>query len=231
MTDTTPMELDKQGLRELLPFHVNRSLDAAQTLQVQAGLEHYPELRAELAWLQTMRHTLQEHPLDPLPPGDLGWSVLAQRLASEAVPQARRAVRNEPGWLDTMRAWLQVNLMPVMATACALLVLQGVVIGTLLRPGEVYVPAGGPDSVGTPAQGVLLQVTLRPFATEPQWRAVLRRYQANIVQGPSALGIYTVQVPPSSALGPLPLDAAQVAVRLQREGSQVFESVSPAQEP
>lgn len=228
MTDTTNLGLDKPQLRELLPFHANQTLDATQTAQVQSGLQRYPELQAELAWLQTMRNTVQEQPLDPLPAGDLGWSTLARRIESERAQKARPATRAEPGWQDKLRAWLQLNFTSVMATACAVLVIQGVVIGSLLQRDETYIPAGAPDPVAATATGVLLHIAIRPTVTEPQLREALRRFKANIVQGPTALGIYTVQIEPSGDVGVVPLDATQLSQRLLSEAGSVFESVTPA---
>jgi len=228
MTDTATPELDKQQLRELLPFHANQTLDATQMAQVQSGLKRYPELQAELAWLQTMRQTVQKQPLDPLPTGDLGWSTLAKRIESERAQKARPATRTEPGWQETLRAWLQLNFMPVMVTACAVLVIQGVVIGSLLQQDETYIPAGTPDPVAATAPGVLLHIAIRPTVTEPQLREALRRFKANIVQGPSALGIYTVQIAPASEGSAAPLDATQLSQRLLSEAGSVFESVTPA---
>lgn len=228
MTDTANLELDKQQLRELLPFHANQTLDPAQTAQVLSGLKRYPELQAELAWLQTMRQTVQEQPLDPLPAGDLGWSTLAKRIESERAQKAHPATRAESSWQDKLRAWLQLNFTPVMATACAVLLIQGVVIGSLMQRDETYIPAGAPDPVAATATGVLLHIAIRPNVTEPQLRDALRRFKANIVQGPSALGIYTVQIDPASDGGATPLDAMQLSQRLLSEGGSVFESVTLA---
>ena len=49
------------------------------------------------------------------------------------------------------------------------------------------------------ARGTLLQVTFVPDATEMQIRTLLARVDARIVEGPGALGVYTVSVPPEQA--------------------------------
>ncbi|MDP3833956.1 MAG: hypothetical protein Q8Q82_08345, partial [Hydrogenophaga sp.] len=69
-----------------------------------------------------------------------------------------------------------------------------------------------------------IQVTVRPTATEAQWREALQRFNASIVQGPTALGVYTLRV---QAAG----DARALAQRLLAEAGGVFDSASPAEGP
>ncbi|MBL0917948.1 MAG: hypothetical protein IBJ14_04540 [Hydrogenophaga sp.] len=216
---------DKHGLRALLPLAANGTLTPAQQAQLDAGLLRHPELQHELRWLQTLRETLHAQPLDPVPEGDLGWSAFAQRLPA-ASPTPRRA---SPGWAERLRDWLQANTLPVLATACALLVAQAVVIGTLMQPGADYRAAGGPTA--TQATGVLLHVTVRASVTEPQLREALRRANARIVNGPSALGVYTLRVEAGADGTPRDAQAQRLAQALLADAGAVFDSASPAEGP
>ncbi len=216
---------DKQGLRALLPLAANGTLTPAQQAQLDAGLLRHPELRHELRWLQALRETLHTQPLDPVPEGDLGWSAFAQRLpAASAKPQPAR-----PGWAERLRDWLQANTLPVLATACALLVAQAVVIGTLMPTGTDYRAAGGPTT--TQAAGVLLHVTVRASVTEPQLREALRRANARIVNGPSALGVYTLRFETGADGTPRDAQAQRLVQALLAEAGTVFDSASPAEGP
>lgn len=228
MADTD--EPGKRQLLELLPLAANRTLTPAQQALLEAGLARHPELQHELRWLQTLRETVQAQPLDPLPTGDLGWSRLEARMASsEAQKHRRRAAAQAPsrGWLARLRDWLEPRFVPVLAMACVLLVAQTVLIGTLVQQDGTYTAAGGGPQVGQTAEGVLLHVTVRPATTELQLREALRRFNARIVNGPSALGIYTLRVAP--APGGVASTAAQAAQRLTREAGDVFDSASPAE--
>lgn len=228
MTENDGDTFNKQQLRELLPFHANQTLGETQAEQVRTGLQRYPELAAELAWLQGMRKTMQDQPLDPLPAGDLGWSTLAARIEAQRQPSPARPVPAGISWTERLAAWLQRNLVPVMATACAVLVAQAVVIATLVQQDPGYVAAGAPEpGLGT-SSGVLLHVTIAPTVTQAQLTETLHRYKASIVQGPTALGIYTLQINPASDSGPESRNAAVLARRLQREAATVFETVTPA---
>lgn len=228
MADTD--EPGKRQLLELLPLAANRTLTPAQQALLEAGLARHPELQHELRWLQTLRETVQAEPLDPLPTGDLGWSRFEARMASsEAQKHRRRAAAQTPsrGWLARLRDWLEPRFVPVLAMACVLLVAQTVLIGTLVQQDGTYTAAGGGPQVGQTAEGVLLHVTVRPATTELQMREALRRFNARIVNGPSALGIYTLRVAP--APGDVAATAAQAAQRLTREAGDVFDSASPAE--
>lgn len=217
-------ELDLRQLRELLPLAANRSLTPAQQAQLAQGLARHPELKHELLWLTTLRQTVQEQPLDPLPGGDLGWEKLAQRMAADA--QHKRPAAHHPHrhWLAQLRDWLQPNAMPVLATACVLLVAQTVLIGTLVQREATFEAAGAHDPAVGNTAGVLLHVTVRPTVTEQQLREALRRFQARIVNGPSALGIYTLRLDTQAG-------AQAAAQQLTTEGGAVFDSATPAREP
>ncbi|WP_457282245.1 hypothetical protein [Polaromonas sp. P5_D5] len=228
MTEHDTDAVNKQQLRELLPFHANQTLDEAQAEQVRAGLQRYPELAAELAWLQGMRRTVQDLPLDPLPAGDLGWSTLAARIEAQRQPKLARPGSADTAWPEMLRTWLQRNLIPIMATACAVLVAQAVVIATLVQQDPGYVAAGAPEPVLSTSSGVLLHATIAPTVTQAQLTETLHRHKATIVQGPTALGIYTLQIKPAGDGEPESRNAAVLAQRLQREAATVFETVTPA---
>lgn len=228
MTEHDTDAVNKQQLRELLPFHANQTLDDAQAEQVRAGLQRYPELAAELAWLQGMRKTIRDQPLEPLPAGDLGWSTLAGRIEGQREPKLVHLAQPRPVWPEKLRAWLQRNFIPVMATACAVLVAQALVIATLVQQDPGYVAAGAPEPVVGASSGVLLHVTIAPTVTQTQLTEALHRYKATIVQGPTALGIYTLQIKTTSNGEPESRNSAILAQRLQREAATIFETVTPA---
>jgi len=216
-------EPDRQQLREWLPLAANGTLSPNLLALLEAGLARHPELRHELTWLQTLRQTVQTEPLDAVPAGDLGWSKLERRIAASASPRRQPAAAPAPAWATRLRDWLLANFGPVLVTACVLMVAQAVLIGTLVREGSSYEAAGGEPAVQGVAGTVLLHVTVRGDATEQQLREALQRFNAGIVAGPSALGIYTLRVSGEGAA-----DARALAQRLTSEAGNVFDSASPA---
>ena len=211
-------EPDLQQLREWLPLAANGTLSPDLLALLDAGLARHPELRHDLTWLQTLRQTVHTEPLDALPAGDLGWSKLERRIAASTSP--RRQPAAPPAWSTRLRDWLLANFGPVLVTACVLMVAQAVLIATLVREGSNYEAAGGEPTVQSVAGTVLLHVTVRGDATEQQLREALQRFNASIVAGPGALGIYTLRVSGS--------DDRALAQRLTSEAGSVFDSASPA---
>lgn len=215
-------DVERQQLREWLPLAANGTLSPQQLAQVEAGLLRHPDLKHELLWLQTLRRTVHDLPLDAVPEGDLGWSKLERRMGA-GVATKRRPVAPPP-WSARLRDWLQANFAPVLVAACVLMVSQTVLIGTLVREASSFEAAGGKPPVAGVSDGVLLHVTVRGDATERQLREALLRFNATIVAGPSALGIYTLRMPATSAAP----DARALATQLTREAGSVFESAAPA---
>jgi anti-sigma factor RsiW len=188
---------------ELLPWYANGTLPAVQRIEVDRHLGACERCRAELAWITRLAADVKAS--TPQPAGDLGLDRLLQRISPESnVLPLRR--RERPRWLA-----------PALALAASVLVAQAVVIGVLLHERQQTLHTlGGPPV----AQGTLLQITFVPEAPEKQIRALLARVEARIVDGPGALGVYTVSVVP---------ERAEAALRELQAAQNVVASVAPAQ--
>jgi hypothetical protein len=123
---------------------------------------------------------------------------------------AMRPMPPAPSLIDRITAWLDNTLgvhSPAMAFGIAAVVLaQAGVIGALLlnnpaqqTPLSGSAPPAATTSANVPADTVLLTVAFAPQATELAMRQVLAAASAQLVAGPSALGLYTVAVPAASA--------------------------------
>ena len=131
-------------------------------------------------------------------------------------PDVRRIKQSAPSWQDRISAWLNSTVgirSPAMAFSVAAVVLvQAGVIGALLltSPAEQALlsaepPAAAPNTAA--ANQVLLKVAFNPQTTELAMRQLLAANGAQILSGPSALGLYTVVVPSANA------EAALIALR------------------
>ncbi|HXV08338.1 MAG TPA: zf-HC2 domain-containing protein [Burkholderiales bacterium] len=175
-------ELQHDHVSELLPWYANGTLPAAQRSEVDRHVGACERCRAELAWIARLRADVQA--ATPQPAGDLGLSRFLERIAPESnVLPLRR--RERPRWL-----------MPALALAASVLVAQTLVIGVLLHDRQQTLHTLGGSGV---ARGALLQVTFAPQATEEQIRTLLASVDARIVDGPGALGVYTLSVAPERA--------------------------------
>lgn len=180
---------NEQELRELLPWYVNHTLDAATRSEIDLLAGRSPLLRSELAWLRRLRGQIQLSRLEAEQrPPEAGLDTLM------ALVQAERSGKLV-GLRGRCGAWLAApRRFPVpVGLAAAVVLAQAAVIGALLvgPPQQSLAPLSGEAAAG----GDLLQLTFKPRATEAQIRVLLAGLQAEIVSGPGALGVYTVRVP------------------------------------
>jgi anti-sigma factor RsiW len=167
---------------ELLPWYANGTLAPDQRSAIDRHLAACARCRAELDWLRQLGTHVQASraPAE----GDLGLARFLDGIARDSnVVPLRRPQR--PRWVA-----------PAFALAASLLVAQTVTIGVLLKDREAVLETlAGPAA----ASGTLLQVTFAPHATQAQISALLAAVEARIVDGPGALGVYTLSVAPAGA--------------------------------
>lgn len=116
----------------------------------------------------------------------------------------RRVKQAAPGWQDRLSAWLDNTLgmrSPAMAfgLAAVVLVQAGVISALLLAsPAEQVLLSGEPTAAApnnAATNQVQLTVAFNPQTTEFAIRELLAAAGAQILSGPSALGLYIVAVP------------------------------------
>ncbi|MEL6204863.1 MAG: hypothetical protein AAFR47_06085 [Pseudomonadota bacterium] len=117
-------------------------------------------------------------------PGEFGWARLNRSLDAEMQPAAETAPASAPAAANT--GWR----VPIWQVAAAL------VVGIGLWQAAVVpqLTPGAPDAGFTTAgvEGVGVTVLFRPDAEAAEITEMLRTVGATIVDGPSALGLYTV---------------------------------------
>ena len=174
-----PLPPSLRHAEQMLPWHVNHTLDAADEARLQLAFAASPQLKAEALWLRSFAALLREDTVRPAP--DQGLANLLARLHAEqsgkvvALPARRR------GWQK-----------PALALAAGVMLAQAALIGTLLTRQESQ---GESRPLGAaPLGGPLLQITFRDSTTEAQLRAALVGVDGVLVSGPGQLGVYTVRV-------------------------------------
>lgn len=226
---------DLDRVRELLVWYAQGALPEHDRAFVETWLErhvaNHPDLAAELAWLRSASGLMQEQTRteikDAAPALHAGLSILMQRIALDKprVEEARPA-QQVPGVLARLVHWLDKLLgapgrgMPAMVMGIgAVLVLQAAVIAHLMQavPAE-QAPLSGTATSGLPLAGgyTVLTVAVQPNASESALRALLLDAGAQLVGGPSALGLYSVSVP---------TDQLQQATGKLRAATNVIKSV------
>lgn len=154
-----------------LPAFVNGTLPASEREAIQGHLADCAQCREEVHWLATLREQMQKEALPAV--NEMGLARLMKSVRAE-----------EKSIGTTPPAWWRGAL----AAAVLVMVAQFGVIAVQWQPDNVYRPLS--ETVDAPR----IQVRFAPGATAAQIRALLDRVEGQIVDGPSALGLYRIQL-------------------------------------
>ena len=189
-----------QEVIELLPWYANATLSDTERREVSEHLAGCAPCRAELEEMTLLQQALVESSARP--------SVMAYKNTDKAMAQidsferARRPVpERSASWLSDLKDRVSDALlgwcgpMPNFAravVAAQFLLIVGLAggLGYSLWDREYGTLSGTTQS----AAGARLAVRFDESITEAQLRQVLREINGKIVDGPSSLGIYTVEV-------------------------------------
>ena len=199
---------DLERARELLAWHSQDALTGEDLVFMRQWLEKSgaddPAMAQELAWLRStaaqLRAQVENEASLAQQPVDAGLRALKELIALET-PRVNKPHR----WDERIGQWLR-EVVGVRSTGWAMGVMavvavQGGVIAVLLAdPPAAQAPlSGAATSTGVSSGQVLLTVAFRPQTTESAMRSTLASAGAQIVSGPSALGLYLVAVPSDKA--------------------------------
>ena len=225
-SDADPPDL--AHLREMLPWYAAHALSSADQAWFDQLLEAAPPetvaaLRADIAWLQSTAMMMAAPPL-PTVQIESGLDRLMERIAADR-HEARSASTTVPKqapyapnllrrWRTALSDWLTPRSFGLALVCMAVFVIQAGFIGALLQrtPAE-QIPLSGVPAETMDRDRVVLLVAFRAGATEADLRALLLQHKAQIIAGPSALGLYRVAIPAARA--------AAVAVALQHADALV----------
>ena len=178
-----------QEALDLLPWYAAETLSDEERQAVAEHLDACPECTMELAHFQELRSADVELSAD-IPPAPA--NMLQQAFAQIDDYEQERAA--PPAAVPAARSWWDAFWNPepgfarlVMAAQFALVV--ALAAGLMLRDSE-------PDYgvLGGPGDGPTISIQFADTATAAQIREVLADIDGVIVDGPSAIGLYTVRV-------------------------------------
>ncbi len=224
---------DFDELAALLPFYANGRLDAELRARVDAGLAAMPELRAELAEVQTLHARIKTSGARMVEPESSSPAErlrkLQARIAAETPPSASEAPTLQPKPAQaTMAASLpatQARISPrrsrfrpslsmaLAAGLAAISIVQGVMLHRLQsddsRNGDAYASLSGQTDLA-PLAGP--RFTLR-FQADTDWsdvQALCERLNLRIVSGPEE-GM--IDVMPTEGLDEAQFEALEAALK------------------
>ena len=185
-------------VQELLPWFVNRTLDAADVERVQAHLGECSECRLELeAERQLAAAITSNGPADSRP----AWDRLEERLFAERSSH-RQAV---PLWLKRVPLGWAIASPIAVAAAMAL-----VFVSLPAKPaGEQQYRALGTIDIAQPAN---LVVQFQSSSQVSDVERALQLANARLVDGPTQTGAYLLRVDPAKR---------QLALKLLRDNQAI----------
>lgn len=150
-----------------LPWYVNNSLDESQRKMIASQLAKDIELKRDADFLQIIRQQIKSPATAS--PGELGWLRLKNRL------QHTQQIKHQRRWQGLAIA------------ASLLLLIQGGVLFRLMQSDDGYAPLSG-----TTHTLPTLQIRFNPDTREADMRKLLLDIHGQILDGPSASGLYRV---------------------------------------
>ena len=188
----------------LLPLAVNGTLEGHERRAIEERLATCPSCRAELARCHAVAAAVLAAPARTWSPSPADVSRILARAGAAADPEPPLSA-----WWGRRRDQIRRALAalapapPVLRWAFAVqgalvVLLASLVVWQVTAPAPVYRTLAKSGDHATEAV-LKIQVAFTEDMTERELRALLTSVGGTLVGGPSALGIYTVRVEPSSA--------------------------------
>ena len=172
---------------ETIQAYVLGTLDTERATEIGEAAKTDRELAAEIALWRSAREIGGEDAAR-IGSNELGWKRIERAIAeSEHVQAPIAANDDEPFWKRRRFAGWQVAA----SVAVAVLGWQALVVPAI-TPATEDTPAEYNLASGEEAAQFTLRIAVAEGATEAQMREVLGEANARIVDGPSAIGLYTI---------------------------------------
>ncbi|MDJ0642033.1 MAG: hypothetical protein QNJ15_04380 [Erythrobacter sp.] len=196
---------------ETIQAYVLGTLDPETAASVARASQDDPALRAEIALWRASRDIHTEDAAASAQ-GEFGWARIERAIAQSDPPALPVAANDDaPFWRRPRFAAWQVAA----SVAIAVLGWQGLVVPAITSSDEpaAYNLAGDADS-----SAFTLRVSFQADVSEAELRALLGEADARIVDGPSAIGLYT--------LGFADADAKAAAAELLGERREIVAEIA-----
>lgn len=177
----------------LLPWYANRTLGEQERQQIAHHLETCASCRAELEELSHLETSLiAAYRSQPEPSARLAQSVMA-KVAAERLA-GRNKQSESSSWLTDIDRWFRSLFLPQWVPTLAVLLLVAQ-MGLLLWVGLPPVDRGEVSTRSLSMQTAKFAVTFQASSTEEQIRSLLQNVHGRVIDGPTAEGLYTIEVP------------------------------------
>ena len=189
--------MNHREIIELLPWYANQTLDEDERRAVETHLSECAECANEVKNLSSMKKAVieSENQGPALSPFALN-RALAQIEDYERAKAPAAASSREPGKSLWSRWWSPTPIFArtlIAAQVVLLLALGSLALYQRSHPAVVYTTTSG--GAGENKASFRIAVQFSDSASEQDIRKTILGIHGKIVDGPSALGLYTVEVP------------------------------------
>ncbi len=208
--------IDKDAAWDLIPWYVNGTLDEAERRAVEAHMAASPSFRTEVAEQKRLSKTVAS--LDSMDVEmERSLSAIREQIQAEA-PRTRpsllaashAAVRRLAG----LFRWDKKILIPLGAVAASIVLLV-VALPFSTSQDPAFRTLTAPTTVTDVPQ---LRVKVSGEATEIELRRLFMTHELQVIDGPSATGVYTLEASPGG-------DADAIAAALLQSPQIEFAAV------
>jgi hypothetical protein len=205
----TPEEFE-----ELLPWYATGTLEPDEASAVEAHLAVSAEARAELANFRVLHEVVQDTSGEPEFNPGLVNDALAQIDSYERERAEREEGRGILGWLrrNFVPAWEATPSLTRAAVAAQFALMLALGGALLLPERDGFTTVGG----GSDSAQARIAIGFTEATREAELRELVRELEGTIVGGPSALGLYTIELP-QSAEASEEIDALIETVRARKD--------------
>ena len=181
---------------ELLPWLVNGTADEQPLAPARAHLAGCDECQSWLAFDERLQGALREDRVVDYSP-HAAYARFVNRLDAEQTRQQRWQFWRTP--VDRWQSWSRVRVVKL-ALATQLAVIVALAAGLVLQsstsaPSE-YRTLSLPDRGVTASDALLLRLVVDETMSAAELRELLAATHARIVDGPTELGVFTIEVTP-----------------------------------
>ena len=162
--------MNQQDPKENLPWYVNKSLPDDELEDIERQLENDESLKQDVEFMNKLRAHLKNSTQSS--PGEFGLQRLKQQIKKEASSGTTKRWRNFA---------VAASLLMVIQAGIMLSLIQQQDVGIVPLSGDTY-------------SGPVLQIQFKDYAKESEIRAIILSINGSIIEGPSTLGIYRVQL-------------------------------------
>ncbi len=200
-----PNNPDHDVVIELLPWYVNGTLNSAEQARVDRHLGSCAECRQELLLYRQLdrQRSAGRHAAD-WQPSPAGFANILKGIdALESGNDTRLSSEKTPGRLATFSTWLKETPRPVFwFMSLETLALTALVLLVIVRlpppPEEHLFQTLSNERPPVNASLPRLSIVFAEDITEREIRGLLQSQHGQLVQGPSMLGVYTLQLAAAS---------------------------------